>query len=97
MTGNWESLDLDGKAIKETKRQNDAKAREIAGRFYECFSTEAGEFVLERLKEITLNRSVLNANSTQFGAGIREGQNMLVRQILDQIVLATGEKNRSSR
>jgi len=92
MSSSWDSLDLDGKAIKKAKRDNDTKAREIASRFYECFSSDAGSFVLERLKEITINRSVLNANSTQFGAGIREGQNMLVRQILDQLVLAQDKK-----
>ena len=44
--------------------------------------------MLQRLKEITIDRPVLNANSTQFGAGMREGQNTLVRQILEQIAIA---------
>lgn len=88
MVNEWDSLDIEGEEIKKLKAESEKKAREIASRFYGCFNTEDGEFVLNRLKEITLDRPVLNANSTQFGAGIREGQNMIVRQILDQIAIA---------
>jgi len=40
------------------------------------------------LKSITIDKPVLNPNSTQFSAGIREGQNNIVRQIIDQLSLA---------
>jgi hypothetical protein len=88
MVNDWDSLDIDGEEIQKLKAEGEQKARDIAGRFYGCFSTEDGQFVLNRLKEITLDRPVLNANSTQFGAGMREGQNAIVRQILDQLALA---------
>lgn len=88
MVNDWDSLDIEGEEIQKQKAENEKKARDIASRFYGCFSTEDGQFVLQRLKEITIDRPVLNANSTQFGAGMREGQNTLVRQILEQIAIA---------
>ena len=84
----WDKLDLDGKEIQKTKEENQAKSNEIAGQFQECFSTDAGQYVLNRLKSITIDKPVLNPNSTQFGAGLREGQNNIVRQIMDQLSLA---------
>jgi len=88
MDSDWDSLDIDGEAVQQLKAESEKKARDIAGRFYGCFSTDDGQFVINRLKEITIDRPVLNPNSTQFGAGIREGQNAIVRQILDQIAIA---------
>lgn len=83
----WDKLDLDGKEIQKTREENQAKSNEIAGQFQECFSTDAGQYVLNRLKSITIDKPVLNPNSTQFGAGLREGQNNIVRQIMDQLSL----------
>ena len=88
MVNDWDSLDIDGEEVQKLKAESEKKARDIASRFYGCFSTEDGQFVIDRLKDITLDRPVLNANSTQFGAGMREGQNAIVRQILDQIAIA---------
>ena len=88
MTEGWTGLDLESDAIKTLQAENEAKAREIASKFHECFRTDAGQYVLKRLREITLDKPVLNGNSTQFSAGIREGQNNIVRQILDQVALA---------
>jgi len=88
MVDDWDSLDIEGDAVQKLKAESAKKARDIASRFYGCFSTEDGQFVINRLKDITLGRPVLNANSTQFGAGMREGQNTIVRQILDQIAIA---------
>jgi hypothetical protein len=88
MVEDWEALDIEGDAVQKLKAESEKKARDIASRFYGCFGTEDGQFVINRLKEITIDRPVLNANSTQFGAGIREGQNIIVRQILDQIAIA---------
>jgi hypothetical protein len=83
----WDKLDLDGKEIQKTREENQAKSNEIAGQFQECFSTDSGQYVLNRLKSITIDKPVLNPNSTQFGAGLREGQNNIVRQIMDQLSL----------
>lgn len=88
MTEGWSGLDLESDEIAMLREVNAVKAREIASRFHECFRSDAGQYVLQRLQEVTLDRPVLNANSTQFGAGIREGQNQIVRQILDQITFA---------
>jgi hypothetical protein len=64
------------------------KALDRAGLFLTTFSTDTGKLVLDILKSTTIDRPVIKPDSTQFGAGIREGQNDIVRQILDQIRLA---------
>lgn len=84
----WDQLELDGEFIEQQKAEQEAKAREIASMFHQCFSTDAGKFVLDRLKSVTLDRPVLSDTSTQFGAGIREGQNSIVRQIVEQMEIA---------
>jgi len=87
-SSSWDKLDLDGPEIQKAKEINEAKSREIAGQFQQCFNTDSGKYVLDRLKSITIDKPVLNPNSTQFSAGIREGQNNIVRQIIDQLSLA---------
>jgi hypothetical protein len=87
-SSSWDKLDLDGKEIQKARKENEAKSREIAGQFQQCFNTDSGKYVLDRLKSITIDKPVLNPNSTQFSAGIREGQNNIVRQIIDQLSLA---------
>ena len=87
-SSSWDKLDLDGKEIQKARKENEAKSREIAGQFQQCFNTDSGKYVLDRLKSITIYKPVLNPNSTQFSAGIREGQNNIVRQIIDQLSLA---------
>lgn len=84
----WEGLDLDGEQQQKLKAENVEKAREIASRYKRLFSTEDGEFVLNNLMSTTLLRPVVKPGSTQFEAGIREGQNDIVRQILQQIEIA---------
>jgi len=75
------------------QRGSTAQARSIATNFRECFSTEAGKFVLDRLINITILRPTVTPESTQFDAGIREGRADLVRQILQQVEFAeTGGK-----
>ncbi|MEO1940243.1 MAG: hypothetical protein ABGX60_00045 [Candidatus Thioglobus sp.] len=91
MDKSWGALDLEGDHLTKMRADNEAKAQEIASQFFQCFNSDAGKLVLNRLKDITINRPVLYANSTQFSAGIREGQNQIVRQILEQIKIANGE------
>ena len=88
LPGGREGGNLNSEALKKAQKEQQAKAMEIASQFHQCFSTDAGQYVLERLKTVTINRPVLDPNSTQFGAGMREGENSLVRQILAQIELA---------
>lgn len=73
---------------KQTTNDQRDRALERARLFSTTFSTEAGQLVLKILKQTTIDRPVIKPDSTQFGAGIREGQNDIVRQILDQIRLA---------
>jgi len=81
----WDSLDLDSEEFTRIKEENEAKVRERARIFHQCFSTDAGQRVLDHLVDISLDRRVLKADSTQFAAGIREGENNLVRYIKNQI------------
>ena len=80
-------IDIEGPG---ENKQNASKGREIASRFHECFRTEAGQYVLNRLISITLLRPTVTPAATQFEAGIREGRADIVRQILTQ--LETAEK-----
>jgi hypothetical protein len=73
---------------EEQAQKMEQASREVSSRFLGCFSTEDGEFVLNRLVSITIDRPVLFGGSTKFAAGIREGQNDLVRQILQQMKIA---------
>lgn len=84
----WSSLDLEGEPIQELKAEQQAEAREIASLFYQCFTTDAGKVVLDRLITITIMRPTVKPHSTQFEAGISEGRADIVRQILQQLELA---------
>jgi len=93
----WAALDIDGPG--HTK-EDEAKGREIASRFHECFRTEAGQYVLNRLIDVTILRPVVTPASTQFEAGIREGRADIVRQIMANIEQAergTHEPRKRSR
>ena len=81
----WDSLDLDSEELARVKEENEAKVQERARMFYQCFSTDAGQRVLDHLVDISLERRVLKADSTQFSAGIREGENNMVRYIRHQV------------
>ncbi|MAN64437.1 MAG: hypothetical protein CMI60_21100 [Parvibaculum sp.] len=83
----WAALDIEGFTQIDA---NVVKGREIASQFHECFRTDAGQYVLNRLISITLLRPTVTPAATQFEAGIREGRADIVRQILTQ--LETAEK-----
>jgi len=83
--GGWASLDIDS---PNQSKEDEAKGREIASRFHECFRTESGRFVLDRLINITILRPTVTPESTQFEAGIKEGRADIVRQIMANIELA---------
>lgn len=72
-------------------KKEEKQARELASMFFQTFDTEVGRVVMNRLRQITIERPVLTATSTEFGAGIREGQNDIVRQIEAQIRFAKGD------
>lgn len=84
----WDKLDLDNPVIQQQRENLTAQAKSIAELFSSCFRTDAGKAVLDILVKQTIMRPVVTNNATQFQAGIREGQNDLVRQILANIELA---------
>ena len=81
----WAALEIEPPG---QSKENAAKGREIASRFHECFRSDAGQYVLDRLIAITLLRPIVTPASSQFDAGIREGRADIVRQILAQIETA---------
>ena len=81
----WAALEIEPPG---QSKENAAKGREIASRFHECFRSDAGQYVLDRLIAITLLRPIVTPASSQFDAGIREGRADIVRQILTQIETA---------
>ena len=85
----WE--DLEPTNWKALTPEQEKQAMEVASLFRQTFTTEAGKKVLEILDNQCLRRPVVTPDSTQFQAGIREGQNDIVRQIHAQIELANGK------
>lgn len=84
----WEALDFDHPAHRELQARERDRALETASLFKEAFGTDAGKRVLAILVEQTLARKVANDDSTMIAVGKREGQNDIVRQILQNIQLA---------
>ena len=87
----WQALEVDDDSFSGNRAEEVARAREIASRFHECFRSEAGKYVLDRLIDITLLRPIVTPAATQFEAGIREGKADLVRQILQQLDIAENQ------
>ena len=79
----WESLN---EIIDRTDEQS--KATEIATAYYQCFNTEAGQWVLEDLVNKFLTKAIVRPGEDNFAQGIREGRADLIRQILIQIEYA---------
>ena len=88
----WDALEIDDLAQARSRHAQANESREIATRFHECFRTDAGRYVLNRLIQITVLRPTVTPTSTQFEAGIREGRADLVRQILAQLDIAETDK-----
>lgn len=78
MPGANELFEVD---IREELQKAQATNRKAAAQAYAVFNTEEGAALLEHLRETFINRPVLTADSTPMGAGIREGQNSLVRYL----------------
>ena len=84
-----DSMDLEDKTNNaEIKRLQD----EVNKQYASCFSTPAGKKVLEHLKKCTVDQptwvpsaGVLDGASTVHHGFVREGQNSIVRNIIDRI------------
>jgi len=70
------------------KREQWAKAFEIAKMHADVFNTEAGQALLRHWEAVFVWRPIVKPNDTQFAAGIREGQADVVRQIHAQLDFA---------
>lgn len=79
----WDYLDP-GKA-QAAKGKAAARAHSLDMLVYETFNTDAGKKLLKWMVQQTVLRPTVTATSTSFQAGIREGQNDLVRQLLAMI------------
>lgn len=79
LTG-WDFLDRE--KVKALQGKDAAKARELDQLCWRTFNSVEGKRFLRWMVQQTILRPTFTANSSQFGAGIREGQNDLVRQLL---------------
>jgi len=77
----WDALrDQDAAILPVMQRSQD-----IDLSFVRCFSTEAGQEVLEYLKGLTLNQPSWYPGEDPSHGFAREGQNSIVREILKRI------------
>lgn len=85
----FEDLDINSSNLEEVKAKLSAKERDLAGIFHRAFvQNPDGKKALDYMVNTTIMRRVLGPHSTQFEAGIREGENQLVRRILMLIQIA---------
>lgn len=76
---------LDGTAAKEMRRKAGVKAYALDRLAADVFGTPDGKRLLRWMVQQTVLQPTFTGSSTQFQAGIREGQNNLVRQLLAMI------------
>lgn len=79
----WEFLDSEKVRASRGKAAANAHALDVLA--YDTFSTTAGKKLLRWMVQQTILRPTVTGAASQFQAGIREGQNDLVRQILAMI------------
>ena len=75
--------------IIKNRQLTAAKDNELNQHFASCFNTPSGIIVLDYLKECTINQPCFvplnSADTTTIVGYIREGQNSIVRNIIDRI------------
>ena len=81
----WEALDLNRE--DPNKKEALAARRDVARRFKRCFETDDGQWVLNYLNGFFLNTPVMDeyADNVLAKAGIREGENRMLRFIHTQL------------
>ena len=65
---------------EENQKQLEARAKEIDA-ILAPLCTKQGLKMIEYLEDVFVNREVVRANDTQFGAGIRQGEANVVLQL----------------
>lgn len=75
----------DAEKIRELKGREARKAHDLDTLAYRVFATDDGKKLLKWMVQQTVLRPTLTANSSVFHAGIREGQNDMIRQLLAMI------------
>jgi|TARA_R100001530_G_C4304333_1_gene151306 hypothetical protein len=80
-------------------KKNQAAQQELNKQYSICFSTPTGKKVLEHLRKCTIDQPTwipgggqLDGVSVVQHAFVREGQNSIVRNIVDRINLIKGKK-----
>ena len=59
--------------------------------YFRCFNTEDGKYVLNKLKEVFINRAIARSGDGLLEIGIRQGEANIVKKIEQQIKIAKGE------
>ena len=84
----WKGLDLDNPAYQRIRDDNSKKGERIAKLIHRVFTTDDGRELLEHFSKQLLMKPVMPPGGPEGMGYFREGQNDLIRQILQQIELA---------
>lgn len=89
----FERVRPNSSAVKEAMERHEVDQRARAGRYYKAFqATEDGEKLMEELVQTYVFRPPLPPDTTQFEAGIVEGQRQVVLDIIAQLNIIAGIK-----
>lgn len=84
----WGGLDLENPAFEQLRNLEESEALAHANAFALTFNAPGGEYVLKWLIRNYVMPSILTGESTQFRAGIRQGEANVVAGILATIEYA---------
>lgn len=83
----WDDLDINNPANKELLEKLKEEQRNIAKNYHACFTTPAGQKVMEHLMNtyVIHNATDLNATNVVYEAGYHAGEAGVVKAILNLI------------
>lgn len=81
MRDGWDNLFSEAESILPVEQKQD----DTDLQFVRCFSTEAGQEVLEYLKSVTVDQPTWYPGEDPSHGFAREGQNSIVREIIKRI------------
>lgn len=81
MREGWDSFFAEAESVLPAEQKTD----DIDLKFVRCFSTEAGQEVLEYLKSVTIDQPTWYPGEDPSHGFAREGQNSIVREIIKRI------------
>ncbi len=84
----WDTLELKGADAEELRERQLQAQLDHASFYRQCFTTEAGRFVLAELIELYVKQRIVDPEQTEVHAAIRQGGHDVVTRILQVIEFA---------